>query len=57
MWPDPQETADLITFIDEVLNEKLHNLCSVATIITKSYMTQKISNVMSVECSPILILS
>ena len=57
MWPDRQKTADLITFIDEVPNEKLHNLCSVATIITKSYMTQKISNVMSVECSPILILS
>ena len=57
MWPNPQETADLITFIDGVLNEKLHNLCSVATIITSSYMTQKISNVMLVECSPILILS
>ena len=29
MWPDPQETADLITFTGEILNRKLHFLCSV----------------------------
>ena len=28
MWPNPQETADLITFNEEILNEKLHFLCS-----------------------------
>ena len=28
MLPNPQETADLITFTEEVLNEKLHFLCS-----------------------------
>ena len=28
MWPNPQETADLVTFTDEILNEKLHFLCS-----------------------------
>ena len=26
MWPNPQETADLVTFIEEILNGKLHFL-------------------------------
>ena len=29
MWPNPQFLADLVTFIEEILNEKLHFLCSV----------------------------
>ena len=29
MWPNPQETAYLVTFIEEILNGKLHFLCSV----------------------------
>ena len=28
MWPTPQETADLAIFIEEILNGKLHFLCS-----------------------------
>ena len=24
MWPNPQETADLITFTEEIFNEKVH---------------------------------
>ena len=28
MWPKPQDTADLITFTEEILNGKLHFLCS-----------------------------
>ena len=28
MWPNPQETADLVTFIEKILNGKLHFLCS-----------------------------
>ena len=28
MWPNPRETTDLITFTEEILNEKLHFLCS-----------------------------
>ena len=28
MWPNPQETADLVTFTEETLNGKLHFLCS-----------------------------
>ena len=24
MWPNPQETVDLVTFTEEILNEKFH---------------------------------
>ena len=30
MWPNPQETADLASFTEEILNGKLHFLCSIA---------------------------
>ena len=29
MWPNPQENADLVTFTEEIVNGKLHFLCSV----------------------------
>ena len=29
MWLNPQETVDLVTFTEEILNEKLHILSSV----------------------------
>ena len=29
MWPNPQETADLVTFTEETVNGKLYFLCSV----------------------------
>ena len=28
MWPKPQEPADLVTLTEEILNGKLHLLCS-----------------------------
>ena len=28
MWPNPQISADLVTFTEETLNRKLHFLCS-----------------------------
>ena len=28
MWPNPKETADLVTFTEEIHNEKLYFLCS-----------------------------
>ena len=28
MWPNPKETADLVTFTEEILNGKLRFLCS-----------------------------
>ena len=30
MWPNPQESADLVTFTEETLNAKLQFLCSVS---------------------------
>ena len=36
MWPNPQETADLVTFTGEILNGKLHFLCSGSHLI-RSY--------------------
>ena len=32
MWPNPQFPADLVTFTEEILNEKLHFLCRVSKI-------------------------
>ena len=29
MWPNPQFSADLVIFTEEILNVKLHFLCSV----------------------------
>ena len=29
MWPNPQETADLVTFTEEIFNGKLHFFCKV----------------------------
>ena len=34
MWPSLQETADLVTFTEEILKGKLHFLCSVGPIHT-----------------------
>ena len=31
MWPNRQETVDLVTFTEEILNGKLHFLCNVVT--------------------------
>ena len=50
MWPNPPETADLVTSTEEILNGKLHVLCSVsfyvnslkdATLYEISYWSQK----------------
>ena len=37
MWPNPQETADLVTFTEEILNGKLHFLCIPPSIRYKDY--------------------
>ena len=34
MWPNPPETADLVTFTEEILIGKFHFLCSVKIRIT-----------------------
>ena len=40
MWPDRQETADLVTFTEEILNEKLHFLCIVHRNNTQTLATE-----------------
>ena len=37
MRPNPQETADLVTFSEETLNGKLHFLCSEEFFIHKFF--------------------
>ena len=34
MWPNPQETPDSVTFTEEILNGKLHFLCSGLHVVT-----------------------
>ena len=34
MWPNPQETVDLVTITEEILNEKLYFLCSENSVMT-----------------------
>ena len=36
MWPNPQETANLVTFTEETLNEKLQFLWIVADFLGDS---------------------
>ena len=35
MWPNPEKIADLVTFLEEIRNGKLHFLCSVRKTHTK----------------------
>ena len=42
MWPNPQETADLVTFTKEILNGKLHFLCSDLGAISQSERPKKV---------------
>ena len=41
MWLNSQETADLVTFTEEILNGKLHFLCSVLYLLSSSRKSQK----------------
>ena len=38
MWPNPQETPDLVTFTEEILNETLHFLCSKTCFTMREFM-------------------
>ena len=37
MWPNPQFPADLVTFTEEIMNGKLHLLCSVSLSAFKDF--------------------
>ena len=40
MWPNLQSPADLVTFTEEVLNGKLHFLCSALDILVSNVIFQ-----------------
>ena len=44
MWPNPQFPADLVTFTEEILNGKIHFLCSALTkkSFVKNIMRSKV---------------
>ena len=44
MWPNPQETADLVTFTDEILKRKLHFLYSEMDMQREYIWTSRTSN-------------
>ena len=48
MWPNPQETADLVTFTEEIINGKLHFLCSVIKL-TKICKENQMWNVLYIR--------
>ena len=37
MWPNSQETTDLVTFTEEIYNGKLHFLCSDVEFTIKTF--------------------
>ena len=39
MCPNSQQTADLVTFTEEILNRKLHFLCSATLQFLVTWMT------------------
>ena len=45
MWPDPQETADVVTFTEGILNGKLHFLCSASCVLFLPLSSQKVTNI------------
>ena len=49
MWPNPQETADLVTFPEEFLNEKLHFSVQWKSIESQ-WKSEICENVVSIHC-------
>ena len=43
MWPNQQETADLVTFTEEILNGKLNFLCSESTLTKLDILVKDLS--------------
>ena len=43
MWPNPQETADLVAFTEKILNGKLHFLGSVHSDWVEGRMDNELS--------------
>ena len=51
MWPNPQKTADLVIFTEEILKEKLHFLCSDIQSMGMNIMTRWNAKFLVVRCS------
>ena len=43
MWPNPQETADSVTFIEEILNGKIFIFC--AEYFTQSHNKMRLNKI------------
>ena len=59
MWPNPLETPDLVTFTEEILNGKLHFLCSEDLVVYKPVAYKKAVHIpdtkySSVHCRSLL---
>ena len=48
MWPKPQETEDLVTITEEILNEKFNFFCSAMAKLTQAIRWQKPTSYLSV---------
>ena len=44
MWPNLQETADLVTFTEKIFNGKLHFLCSVWNLEPRGIISETAYN-------------
>ena len=40
MWPNLQFPADLVRFTEEIVNEKLHFLCSVSSLFCSLFLDE-----------------
>ena len=49
MWPNPQETADLITFTEETFNRKLHFLWIAGYAINLNFFHSWISISLNID--------
>ena len=55
MCTNPQETADLVTFIEEILNGKLHFLCFCAVLfVLKFFFLTKFTIALAMSEIPII---
>ena len=42
MWPNPEETSDLVTFTEEIFNGKLNFLCNVRYLIFRDQISVRV---------------
>ena len=54
MWPSSQETANLVTFTEEILDGKFHFLCSVHPLCHKA---QQVRQIQVFQISHLLVIS